>query len=100
MSNEHEKSSRKDKLLAFLKELETKGDAGNSGKELVKTIAVTAAGLGLGIVFGRPSLLVGAGTAFAGYYWDSSKLTQLGVTMMASGGYQLAQKGFNGTPAE
>jgi len=98
MSNEHEKSSKKKKLLALLKDMDTKGSVKSSGIELVKTLAVSGFGLALGAWMGRPSLLAGAAATFAGYYYDSSKLTQMGVAMMTSGGYQLAQKGLTGTP--
>lgn len=101
MSSEHEKTDgKKQKIMDYVRELETKGNIKNSGIELIKSVAVTGAGVYLGACIGRPSLLVGLGTTFAGYYLETPKLTQLGVGLMATGGYQLQVKGFSGTELE
>lgn len=99
MSNESE-SSKKEKILALWKDLKTEGSAKNSGIELVKTVLAAGVGILAGQQLGRPSLLIGAGAAFAGHYYNEPKLTHLGIGMMASGGYQLKDKGVAGAEAE
>lgn len=95
MSTENQKSdSRKLKIMDYVRELETKGDIKNSSIETGKSIVTTGIGLLAGAFIGRPSLLIGIGTTFAGYYTETPKLTQLGVGLMTTGGYQLYQKGF------
>lgn len=95
-----EKSKRQEQILKLLEELDTKGDIKNSGIELLKSLAVAGVGVAVGAALGRPSLLVGAGATFAGYYFGIPKVTQLGVGMMSCGGFQLKEKGFSGTEME
>ncbi len=95
-----EKSKRQEQILRLLEELDTKGDLKNSGIELLKSLAVAGVGVAVGAAVGRPSLLLGAGATFAGYYFGIPKVTQLGVGMMSCGGFQLKEKGFSGTEME
>jgi len=83
-------SNQKSKMLALLKELHTEGDAKNSFIEMVKSGVIVLAGAGVGAAIGKPSLLVGLGTTFAGHYFNQPRLTSLGVGMIASGGYKIA----------
>src|SRR4051812_31757771 len=98
MSNEEKEKAneKKKKMLEYLKDLDTKGNVAHSGIELVKTMAITGLGILVGAQLGRPSLIAGMAAAFAGNYIDQPKLTQLGIGLMASGGYQLKEKGFSG----
>jgi hypothetical protein len=91
MSKAKKSSGKKAQVLALLKELETKGNAGNSLKETGKSLIVGALGAGLGVAIGRPSLLVGLATAFTGHYFKNNRITSLGIGMMASGGYAVGQ---------
>lgn len=95
-----EKSKRQEQILKLLEERETKGDVKNSGIELLKSLAVAGIGVGLGAAIGRPSLVVGIGATFAGYYFGIPKVTQLGVGMMSCGGFQLKEKGFGSPEVE
>lgn len=97
MSNNAARASKKDKILAILKELETKGDIKNSLLEMLKTGAIGLVGAGVGAVIGKPSLLVGLGTIVAGHYYKSPRALVLGAGMIASGGYKMAT-GIQGTP--
>lgn len=101
MSSDSEKTDgKKIKIMDYVRELETKGNAFHSGIETVKSVAAAGAGVYLGACIGRPSLLVGLIPTFAGYYFEVPKLTQLGVGMIATGGYQLQAKGFGATEIE
>lgn len=101
MNSEQEKSDgKKLKIMDYVRELETKGNVKNSSIELLKSAAVTGVGVYLGAFMGRPSLLVGLATTFGGYYLETPKLTQLGVGLMAIGGFQLKEKGFQGVELE
>src|SRR6185369_84221 len=71
----------------------------NSFIEMVKSGVIVLTGAGLGAAIGKPSLLVGLGTTFAGHYFNQPRLTDLGVGMIASGGYKLAS-GVNGAELE
>jgi hypothetical protein len=82
-------SNQKEKMLALLQQLETEGDAKNSFLEMLKSGVIVLAGAGLGAAIGKPSLLVGLGTTFAGHYFNQPRLASLGVGMIASGGYKL-----------
>ena len=98
MSSEQEKTNgKKLKLKDYLLDLETKGNIPHSSIEALKSVAVSGLGAYAGACFGRPSLLAGLGVTFVGYYSDIPKLTQLGVGMMSTGGFQLNQKTVNGT---
>lgn len=99
MSKGKKATGKKAQVLALLKELETKGNAGNSLKETGKSLLIGAIGAGLGVAIGRPSLLVGLATAFTGHYLKNNRITSLGVGMMASGGYAVGQ-GIKGTEME
>ncbi|MDP3558093.1 MAG: hypothetical protein Q8T03_12040 [Bacteroidota bacterium] len=97
MSTSIAANKRKEKILALLKDAETKGDAKGSFIEGLKTTAAGVAGAFVGGAMGRPSLLVGIGSVMAGHYFGSGKLTSFGVGMMAMGGSKVV--GVNGTPA-
>jgi len=88
-------STQKAKMLALLQQLETEGDAKNSFYEMLKDGVIVLVGAGLGAAIGRPSLLVGLGTSFAGHYLDQPRLTALGMGLIATGGYKVAT-GVNG----
>lgn len=101
MSSEQEKSDgKKLKIMDYVRELETKGNVKHSSIELLKSVAVTGAGIYIGSVVGRPALVLGLIPTFAGYYLDTPKLTQFGVGLMATGGFQLKEKGFQGVELE
>lgn len=89
-------SNQKEKVLALLQQLETEGDAKNSFIEMLKSGVIVLAGAGIGAAIGKPSLLLGLGTTFAGHYFNQPRLTSLGVGIVASGGYKLAS-GLKGT---
>lgn len=90
MSNSLTASHKKEKIMAILKELDTKGKVGNSLYEGLKTTAIGLAGAGIGKAAGRPSLIVGIATAMAGHYFDSKRLTYFGVGILAGGGIATA----------
>lgn len=88
-------STQKANMLALLQQLETEGDAKNSLYEMLKDGVIVLAGAGIGAAIGRPSLLVGLGTSFAGHYLNQPRLTALGMGLIATGGYKLTS-GVNG----
>mgnify|MGYP000903309969 CR=1 FL=1 len=91
MSNSLTATNRKEKILALLSELETKGDIKNSGIEGIKTTLIALGGAIVGKKIGRPSLLLGIGTIAAGHYFDSKRLVNLGVGITAGGGIATAE---------
>ncbi len=88
-------STEKGKMLALLQQLKTEGDTKNSFYEMLKDGVIVLVGAGLGAAIGRPSLLVGLGTSFAGHYLGQPRLTALGMGLIATGGYKVAT-GVNG----
>jgi hypothetical protein len=98
MSNTVKRASdRKSKIMALIQEdLDTEGNAKNSLIETLKTTVAGGAGLGLGAVIGKPSLLTGLAIIFIGQYYKSSKIVAAGIGMVAGGAYK-AQSSINGT---
>ncbi|MGZ4038145.1 MAG: hypothetical protein ACXVPQ_09985, partial [Bacteroidia bacterium] len=76
---------KKEKILALLKDAETKGDAKISGMEALLTTGLAVAGAQLGKHLGRPSLLYGFAGVLGGHYLGSGRLTCLGASVMAGG---------------
>lgn len=101
MSNrksEHAKESRKEKILAITRKLETKGNHTNSAAEMTKDLIVGGvAGAVGGLAIGKSSVLLGLGTSLIGHYYESSLATSLGVGLMTSGIQQIGQGTTSGT---
>lgn len=72
-------------LNTLLYQRPTQGKLVDSGIEAGMTLLIGLVGAGLGKAFGRPSALVGLGTAYAGFYFGQPRLQSLGLGMVAGG---------------
>jgi hypothetical protein len=90
-------ANKKEKILAILRDAETKGEVKNSVVEGLKTTVAGVAGAFIGGAIGRPSFLLGIGTTMAGHYLGSHKVASFGVGMIATGGANIVD-GVKGTP--
>lgn len=88
---------KKEKILAILKDVETKGEVKSSIVEGLKTTAAGVSGAFIGGAIGRPSFLIGIVTTMAGHYFGSNKVASFGVGMIATGGAKIVG-GVEGTP--
>jgi hypothetical protein len=91
-------ANKKEKILAILKDVETKGEVKSSIVEGLKTTAAGISGAFIGSAIGRPSFVIGIVTTMAGHYFGSNKFATFGVGMIATGGAKLLG-GVEGTPA-
>lgn len=91
-------AKNKEKVLAILRDAETKGEVKSSIVEGLKTTAAGVSGAFVGGAIGRPSFVIGIVTTMAGHYFGSNKVASFGVGMIATGGASIVG-GVNGTPA-
>ena len=82
---------RKEKILALLAGVDTKGDVEGSLGETLKTALVGLVAAGIGAKFSKPSLLIGLGAVMAAKYYKSERGLVFGVGLLAGGSAKLAQ---------
>ncbi len=91
-------TNKKEKILAILRDAETKGQVKSSIGEGLKTTLAGVSGAFIGGAIGRPSFIIGIATTMAGHYFGSNKVASFGVGMIATGGAKIVS-GVEGTPA-